>query len=446
MHRVYLLLLASLLATAFAGIEERITEYDLDNGLHVIIYVDSAVPVVSTHVWYGIGSYYEPPGHTGLSHMLEHMTFKHTDAYEHGNIHRIIKEKGGRNNGFTSTFYTGYYETFASDRWELALELEAARMATCRFHEEEFQPEKQVVTEEWRLGYNRPTSRLWTEFDATAFKINPQRNPVIGWPDDVRNYTLQAVEDWYDKHYTPANAVLVVAGDVDPADARQRIEKHFGPIPNGPDMARADFYDAEPEQIGERRVEVRIRTQAPALLIGYHVPGTRDTIGYFTGEVIEGIMLKGQTSRLHRRLVVETGLASWVSGGNYVSRDPGMFVVSVTPRSADAIPEIERVVAEELALLTDTDVSERELTRVYNLLIANDVFARDDVSRLARVLASYHIRTGSWRNFERYSDRVRAISTADIRAFARRWFTMRNRTVGVLLPPGETETASGGAQ
>ncbi len=118
----------------------------------------------------------------------------------------------------------------------------------------------------------------------------------------------------------------------------------------------------------------------------------------------------------------------------------------MTPRSADAIPEIERVVAEELARLTSTDVSERELTRVYNLLIANDVFARDDMSRLARVLAGYHIRTGSWRNFERYSDRVRAISTADIRAFSRRWFTTRNRTVGVLLPPAEAEAASGRTQ
>ncbi len=388
--------------------------------------------MVSTTVWYAVGAYDEPVGKTGISHMLEHMTFKHTDAYTPGTFHRMIKEAGGRSNGFTSTYYTAYYETFASDRWEFSLELEASRMATCRFDEEEFASEHQVVTEEWRLGQNRPTRKLWTEYEAVAFLAHPLRTPVIGWGDDIAHYTCAAVEDWYHRHYNPANAVLVIAGDVRPGPALAKVKKHFGPLKGTP-VARTDFYDIEPEQTGERRLVLRRNTTAPALLVGYHVPGIRETTDYYAAELIEGILLQGLSSRLHRVLTKETGLAAWVGGGNYVSRDPAQFTISVTPKTEQDIPEIERVIEEELEKLKTEPVTDRELEKVHNQVQAEQVFNQDDPWGIAYRMARYHITTGSWRFMEQYPQGIRQVTTDHIQDFARRFFRPENRTVAQLL-------------
>lgn len=424
------------LLSARAGIAERITEYQLANGLRVIIYVDSSAPVVATHVWYGVGGYHEPLGLTGISHMTEHMTFKRAPAWSPGDFHAVVRERGGRNNGFTSTYYTGYFEEFATDRWELALELEAARMDGCVFSDEDFVPEKGVVKEEWRLSDNRPTSRLWTDFDATAFQVNPQRNPVIGWPEDIRNFSRDAVEEWYRTWYNPANAVLVVAGDVRPEAVKPLVARHFGHI-RGRAVPVTDFYDSEPEQRGERRVEVRMRTAVPALLIGYRMPGRRDTTGYQAAAIAAGILGQGRLSRLHRRLVVEDGLATSVSCWTGSSRDPGLLMVSATPVRAESIPAIERVVAEEVARLGREPAGKRELERVRNGILADEVFGLDDAGRVARILAHYQTVAGDWREYERSLARSRAIGAEEILAFASRWLRPELRTIGILLSPGE---------
>jgi zinc protease len=424
------------LLPAFAGLGERITEYDLANGLHVIIYTDSSAPVVSTNAWYRVGAYFEPPGRTGISHMTEHMTFKKTPVYPNGEIHALVKDNGGYNNGFTSTYYSGYYEEFAADRWELALRLEAARMGSCIFTDADFVPEKEVVTEEWRLGDNRPTSRLWTDFDATAFQVNPQRNPVIGWPEDIRRFTRDAVEDWYRTWYNPANAVLVIAGDVRPEHARSLVQKHFGRI-RGTRPPAVDWYDAEPEQRGERRVEVRMRTQAPTLLVGYRMPGVRDTVNWSAARVAAAMLGDGRTSRLYRRLVVETGLASSFGCWTSAPRDPGLLMMSATPRDADSIPAIERIIAEEVARLGREPADEHEIERVRNGLVAAEVFNLDDPGRVARILASTWLVHGDWREYERGLERTRRAGPDDVLSFAARWLRPELRTVGLLLPPEE---------
>lgn len=431
--RLLLALLGVWAAAGATGLDSAVTEYDLANGLHVILYVDSSAPVVSTHVWYRVGAYDESRGLTGISHMVEHMTFKHTDRYEPGTFHRTVDEAGGYNNGFTSNYYTGYYEDLARDRWELALELEAARMARCIFDPEEFETEHQVVTEEWRLGQNNPSRRHWQTFEELAYVAHPHRQPIIGWGDDIARFTVDRVREWYERHYDPANAVVVVAGDIRPGAARKLVDKHFARLRGRP-VERTDFYNLEPEQDGERRAELRLRTRNPSLLVGYRIPGFRDTADYYAGEVLGAILGGGQTSRLYRRLVTRDGLATGVWANAGVTLDPDLLYISVRPRSEEDIPAIERAIDEEIARLADGPVPDIELARVRNQVLAGHVFAQDRVSTMARVLAANYLVHGDWRVWEQYPAGIGEVTGDRVRQFARDYLRTTRRTVVALLP------------
>ncbi|MEO0020475.1 MAG: pitrilysin family protein [candidate division WOR-3 bacterium] len=413
-------------------IESRIFEFKLKNGLEVIGYVDSSAPVVSVNIYYRVGSYDEQTGHTGISHMLEHMTFKHTDIYKPGDFDRILDSVGAFNNGFTSTYYTGYYEEIARDRWELALKLEAARMARCIFPDSEFESEHQVVAEERRLWDNRPTSTLWEQFEAIANLVHPHRNPTIGWSDDVANYTVEKVREWYQRYYNPANAVLVIAGDIRPAEVRAKVERYFGKVKGRP-VKRADYYNIEPEPAGERRVTIRKRVSVPTLLIGFPTPGIRDSL-YIIGDVIASILGAGRNSRLYRALVLDSALATSVSAWNSVEKDPGLMYFMITPKSETLIPRIERIVYQELERIKNEPVTERELTRVKNRVIADYIFERDDVSGIAYLLATSHITTGNWRTFINQIAQVEQATPEQIMRFAEKYLTENRRIVGILVP------------
>jgi len=431
-------LMALLLVSASGGdLDSRVFEYDLKNGLHIIVYVDSSAPVVTTSVYYKVGSYDEPLGHTGLSHMLEHLTFKHTDMYKPGDFDRIVDSAGGNNNGFTSTYFTAYFEDFAKDRYELAMRIEAARMGKCVFPDSEFESEHQVVSEERRLHDNYPAGELWEQFGATVNLVNPERNPTIGWSDDVRNFTVKAVREWYSTHYNPANAVLVVAGDVRPEDVKAKAEKHFGKLKGTP-VERRDYYNVEPKQNGERRITVHRRVRVPSLIIGYQVPGVRDSTWY-AGEVAGGIIGGGETSRLYKKLVTELGLATSVWGGNGVSRDPGVFQVGVTPKAESLIPRIEQVVQLELDRAGTELASDRELEQVRNQVLAGQAFRRDNMFGMTYWLASSYILFGTWRQVTSYPDHINHVTREQVRDFCRTYLTPDNRTTGILIVAKESK-------
>lgn len=422
-------------ATVSGELPARVSQFRLKNGLDVLVYVDSSAPAVSVNVFYRIGSYYEPTGQTGISHMLEHMTFKRTDIYRPGDFDRIVDEAGGNNNGFTSTFYSGYYENLARDRWEVGMKLEAARMGHCVFVDSEFTSEHQVVIEERRLGDNWPTSMLWEQFEATAYLANPQRNPTIGWMDDVRRFRVEAIRDWYRRYYNPANAVLVVAGDVRPEEVRAQASRYFGRLKGNP-VSLPDFYDSEPEQTGERRITVYRRVSQPQLIIGYRSPGVRDSL-YFAAEVAAGILGSGRSSRLYQRLVVKDKIASSVAAWNSVQRDPGLLMISVTPLAESLIPRIEAAINEEVSRMQNQPVSERELQRVRNSVIAEQFFSKDDISDVAYLLAQSHIIEGDWRAWAGYPDRIEAVTTAKVQEFCQRHLQPELRTIGLLLSDRE---------
>lgn len=414
------------------SIESRVYEFKLPNGLHVIHYHDSSAPVVSVNVYYQVGSYDESPGVTGLSHMLEHMTFKRSDIYKPGDFDRILDSVGAQNNGFTSTYYTGYYEELAKEHWELALKLEAARMGRCIFLDAEFESEHQVVAEERRLQDNRPTSALWEQFEATAFLVNPQRNPTIGWPEDVANFTIEKVKTWYKRYYNPANAVLVIAGDVKPEEVKPKVIQYFGKLKGYP-VKRTDYYGIEPNYGGERRFTVRRRVSVPTLLIGFPTPGIRDSL-YFIGDIVAGILGGGRNSRLYRTLVLDSALATTVSVWNAMERDPGILEITITPKAESLIPRIENIVYKELAKLKEQPVQEQELLRVRNRALADYIFERDDISGIAWLLATTQITAGDWRQFLKQIEQIQKTTPEHIRHFCQLYLSPTHRIVGILVP------------
>ncbi|MEO0108224.1 MAG: pitrilysin family protein [candidate division WOR-3 bacterium] len=415
----------------------HVTEFTLRNGLQVIVYADSSAPVVTAAVAYRVGSVDEPIGLTGISHMLEHMSFKRTDIYRPGQFFRIVDSAGGQNNGFTASYYTTYYETFSKDRWELGLRLEAARMNRCVFADSEFASEHQVVLEERRLHDNFPLAALSESFEATAFHVHPLRNPGIGWPADVARLTVDDVRDWYQRHYNPANAILVVAGDVKPSEVRPRGEHYFGRIKGMP-VNRRDYYDVEPPQLGERRVTVHRRVSMPTLMIGYHGPGTRDSLR-FAGDIAGMIIGHGRNSRLYKILVTDSGLATHVSAYFGYEKDPELFRITVTPKAESLIPRIERIVDQEILRFQTEPATERELQAAKNSALANFVFSRDDIGTMGIILSIYQITQGTWRAFASDQERISQVTADQVQAFAQRYLEPRNKTVGLLLPERREE-------
>src|SRR6187401_254635 len=231
----------------------------LDNGLVVLTKELHTSPIVTSMIWYRVGSRNEELGQTGKSHFLEHMLFKGTNRFKKGEIDLLTLKNGGGNNAFTSHDFTAYYFNFASDRWDISLEIESDRMVNCTFDLEEFEAEKKVVIEELKTSLDSPWGLLLQETDAAAYKLHPYRNPIVGWLQDVERASADEQQAYYRKYYHPNNAVLVLVGDFQTDEVLERVETTFSEIPIGPQLP--EMVLNEPEQRGERRIVVRWRSR-----------------------------------------------------------------------------------------------------------------------------------------------------------------------------------------
>src|SRR6266581_3531881 len=221
--------------SAFATEDVRRTV--LNNGLIVLTKEVHTSPIVTSMIWYRVGSRNEELGHTGKSHFLEHMLFKGTERFKKGEIDLLTLKNGGANNAFTSHDFTAYYFNFASDRWEVALEIEADRMVNCTFEADEFEAEKKVVIEELKGNLDSPWGLLLQELDAAAYKVHPYRNPIVGWLQDVERATAEQQQAYYHRYYHPNNATLVISGDFDTDAVLKNVDRAFSSIAAGPQPA-----------------------------------------------------------------------------------------------------------------------------------------------------------------------------------------------------------------
>jgi len=429
---VTLLLNISTQGLADAQVTTRVKESVLENGLKVLLLEEHKAPVVTVHVWYRVGSRNEQPGSTGLSHFLEHMMFKGTSKVGPGQFSKTVQKNGGRDNAFTSDDYTGYFETFASDRFELALGLEADRMRGLLLDPKEVESEKKVVMEERRMRTDDdPVSALREAMEGVAFLEHPYRQPVIGWMSDIEALTRGDLVRHYDTFYVPNNAVLIVVGDFKSEELLPKIQRLFGTIARGPEPPRVRA--VEPEQRGERRLALKKEAELPFVFMGYHVPDLKHPDN-FALEVLAYILSGGKSARIYKSLVYEKQLALFAGGGyDRESIDPNLFPLYASVMPGKTAEEVEQALAAEIERVKNEPIADRELDKAKNQIEAGFLLGQDSVFNLARQLAEYEIVAG-WRAWENYLPGIRAVKAEDLQRVARAYLTPDNRTVAVLIP------------
>ncbi len=442
-NAVLALIPALMAVPALAQERGSVTEFTLDNGMQVLVRQDHRAPVVVSQVWYRVGSSYESRGETGLSHLFEHMMFKGTERYPEGRFSEIISREGGRENAFTGRDFSAYFEIMAADRLPVALELEADRMANLQISDEALATERQVVLEERRLRTeDRPEGRFGERYAAIAHPGTGYAHPIIGWADDVAALEKSDLEGWYQQWYTPSNATLVVAGDVDPQAVHELAREYFGPIPGRPVPSVSDPDNLDPP--GERRLIYRDdQTRVAQLRMGYEVPSlataehARDPYALM---MLASVLDGGEGARLAENLVRGSGVAAAAGAGyNGMTRLDTEFSLFGVPADGD-IEAVENGLREAVAQLRREPVSPEELERARSQLLADHLFELDSVFYQAMQVGMLETTGAGWETLAAFEDNIRSLTAEDLQAAAQRYLQPERLTVGIMQP------AEGGEQ
>ncbi|NQW02374.1 MAG: insulinase family protein [Rhodospirillales bacterium] len=434
------LMIGSVSTSSLAGVFNPET-FMLDNGMQVVVIPNHRVPVVTHMVWYRVGSADEAPNESGIAHFLEHLMFKGTKKRKNGEFSEIVARNGGRENAFTSSDYTGYYQTIAVDRLEMVMEMEADRMTNLVITPEQVEPERQVVLEERRSRIeNEPGSILGEQLNAALFLSHPYRNPVIGWKHDIEGLNIDRILAFYKRWYAPNNAILVVAGDITVAQLKPLAEKYYGAIPAQPATLRARA--KEPPQHAERRVTLRDnRVQQPSWRRIYLAPGLQwgASEHAYPLEVLADIIGSGSSSRFYQSLVIKQKLA--VAAGVHYSGDnrgPGQFIFYASPRSGVDMEVLESAVLREIDLLIEGGVTQDELDRAKTRMLSESIYARDSLSGGARVIGSALAAGLSIDDVENWPENISGVSLEAINHALKSVFKTQQSVTGLLLPAGDS--------
>ena len=416
----------------------------LDNGLKVLIQEVHTAPLASVWCWYRVGSKDEAPGLTGVSHWVEHMNFKGTTNIPRDQVKGIIEQFGGYWNGYTWIDQTTYTETAPSSALDRMLFIESERMARCLYDPADCESERTVIISELQGGENDPDSLLDQELTAAAFRAHPYRHPTIGWLPDLETMTRDDLYGHYRRFYVPNNATLVIVGDIDTREAMQKVRDHFGSIASG-ELPRR-LQTREPKQLGERRVTVSREGTTAYLKLGYHAPAL-DEPDFFPLLVLDAILTgaKGvnlwasfrtpppqRSARLYRALV-NTGLASAVTGGLVPTQQPFLYTISITATDGTPLRTVEDAVLAELDRVRVEGVTPQEVVRAQNQLRARLMFENDSITNIAHQLG-YFETIGGWRMVETLRDRIGAVTRDEVAASAAARLSASNRTIGWFEP------------
>ena len=412
----------------------------LANGLKVIVKEDHRSPVVASMIWYKVGSSYEPEGLTGIAHVFEHMMFKGTENYGPNEFSKIIAENGGSENAFTGRDYTAYFQQLEKSRLPLSFEMEADRMRNLVILEEEFVKEMEVVKEERRLRTDdKPESYTYEAFNKAAYDVSNYRNPVIGWPEDLNNMTVDTLEPWYRRYYAPNNATVVVVGDVEPGQVFELAEKYFGvlsaeEIPPTPAVL-------EPIHTEQRRIVVKRKARVPYMLIGFQAPAIRadkmDDWEPYAIQVMAGVLDGGKSARFEKNLIRKQKLAAstWVDYDSIVRLD-GMVLMGLTPIEGVSVEQLEQAVWQQIDDVKNNLVDESELQRVKAQMKASNVFQRDSVFYQAMTIGRLETVGLPWSLEKEWLDKIQLVTAEQVQAVAKKYLVKQTSTVAVLEPQG----------
>jgi len=426
-------------------------QFTLSNGMTLIVRPDRRAPTAVHMLWVRVGSLDEVDGTSGVAHVLEHMMFKGSALLKPGEFSQRVSALGGQLNAFTSRDNTAYHEQVPADRLEEVMRLGADRFATNQWSDDEFAREMSVIKEERRQRTEEsPRARMFEAFNAMVWQANPYRRPVIGWMSDLDAMTPQDARDFHRRWYVPANAAVVITGDVDVQRVREWAERHYGRIPAGAVPARKPR--VEPPQQGPRRLEFRGATDQALVTLAWHAPrysgrddeASRDALAL---AVLSGLLDGYPGARLDRALVQGEGtagkrIADSVSAGfGLIGRGPQVFSLSAVP-ARGVTPEMAAAALKlEIERVARDGVSEAELQRVKTQWTASEVYKLDSIMGQAQELGTYWVNGLPVDAGERLIAQLRAVTAEQVRAVAGRYFTDRTLNTGVLLP--ETQTAEG---
>jgi zinc protease len=423
-----------------------VQKHVLDNGLTVLLKPLHNAPIINWRVLYRVGSRNERTGQTGISHWVEHMMFKGTPTFADGVLDTMISREGGYWNAHTFIDFTAYYETMPADRIDLALQLEADRMVNTIFNEEEVASERTVIISERQGNENSPRFWLSEEVTAAAFRVHPYHHEIIGDMADLETMTCDDLYNHYRRYYMPNNAVAIAVGDFDPGEMLARIKALYGQIPAGetpPQVLRH-----EPEQRGERRVEVRREGQTAFLKIAYKAPAATDP-DWFKLAIVESILagpssmgggsIGNKTSRLYRSMVMSQ-IAAGVGASLIPTIDPFLMEFDVTVREGRTLEEAEAAFDEQIARIRNEDITEAELQKAIKQARALFAYSTEGVSGQSFWLA-FCENFDSYEWFDNYVDNLSAVTVADVREVAQKYLDPRRRTVGWYIPENGGATA-----
>jgi zinc protease len=421
--------------------QEKPQQYKLANGMTVIIKPDRRAPTAVHMVYVRVGSMDEVDGSSGVAHVLEHMLFKGTPTVPAGEFSRRVAALGGRENAFTSRDNTGYYQQIPANRLEDVIKLESDRFAHNRWADDEFKKEIEVVKEERRMRTeDNPRSQMYEQMSAVVYQASPYRRPVVGWMSDLDAMTAEDARAFYQRWYVPANAAVVIAGDVDPVQVRKLVDKYYGSIPARAVPSRKPR--EEPEQAGLRRLEFKAPAEQSYLALAFKVPqlrsfeGSTDNDDALALTVLAAVLDGYEGARLGRALTQGPNrVADSVDAGNGLwGRGPQLFTLAGVPAAGKTTEQLEAALRAEVARVAREGVTEAELQRVKTRWIAGEIYKLDSVMNQARELGSAWIMDLPLDADERLMARLREVTADQVKAVAAKYFGDDQLTVATLRP------------
>lgn len=428
----------------------EVSTFTLDNGLEVVVIPDRRTPVVTHMIWYKVGSADEARGVSGVAHFLEHLMFKGTEKNPEGAFSRAVAELGGQENAFTSYDYTSYFQRVAREHLKTVMAFEADRMTGLRLTDEVVNPERDVILEERRSRVDGdPSSQLGEAVAASLYVNHPYGAPIIGWEHEIERLDRHDAIAFYERFYTPNNAILVVAGDVSADEVREAAQETYGKVARRADPGKRER-PREPEPRAARRVALADpRVTQPAVQRSYLAPSYETATGdrAYALDLLAQILGGGSTSRLYKSLVVDKGVAAnagaWYQGD---ALDDGRLAVYASPRGGASLAELELAIDREIARLASDGPEPRELERAKTRLVADTIYAQDSQATLARTYGASLATDGTVEDVRVWPDRIRAVTAEAVRDAARETLDKRRSVTGELLPaPAPEAPALAGA-
>jgi len=436
-RQIYLLLAFLVMFSQVVANDNKIefTEFDLDNGLHVILHQDNSTPIVVVSVLYHVGSKNENPERTGFAHFFEHLLFEGSENIKRGQFSELISYAGAVNNAYTSFDQTYYYELLPSNQLELGLYLESERLMHAKIDSIGVETQREVVQEEKRMRYdNQPYGTRWVETFSRAFSKHPYQWMPIGSIEHLNKATLEEFMEFYNTYYVPQNGTLSIAGDIDIEETKELVNLYFAEIDKPREVPRVNV--VEPPQKEEVRDVVYDNIQLPMVLLSYHIP-EQTAEDYYAVEMLTKVLADGQSSRLYKELVDKEQIAYTSGAFTVPTEDPGLFIALGLSNSGIEAEKLEEGMDKEIEKVKNELITEKEFQKVRNQ-VENDFYSGNStMAGIAESLALNHVFFGDANLINTKIDKYMSVTREDIQNAAKKYLNKNNRVVLYYLPKSQ---------